>query len=108
MLLAIRYWLAFQMVSQNITIGDAILFSSATILTQLVSIAPGGLGVREAIVGIIATTLGFDTTVSVIAVGIDRLISTIPILILGGLSAVILGKQITELAAKSANENLSD
>ncbi len=105
-LLAIRYWLAFQMVSQNIMLGDAMLFSSATILTQLVSVAPGGLGVREAIVGIIATTLGFETTVSVLAVGIDRLLSTIPILVFGGISAIILGRQMTELKEKMHNQNI--
>jgi uncharacterized membrane protein YbhN (UPF0104 family) len=99
-LLAIRYWLAFHMLSQNVTLSDAMLFSTATILTQLVSIAPGGLGVREAIVGTISSILGFDTGASVVAVGLDRLISTVPILLIGGISTLILGKQISDLSIK--------
>jgi uncharacterized membrane protein YbhN (UPF0104 family) len=98
--LAIRYWMAFHMLSQNVTLSDAMLFSTATILTQLVSIAPGGIGVREAIVGTLSSALGFDTGASVVAVGLDRLISTVPILLIGGVSALILGKQISDVSLK--------
>ncbi len=96
LLLAIRYWLAFQMLSQEISMAHALLFSSASVLTQLVSIAPGGLGVTEAIVAGVATLLGFDTGVSVIAVGLDRLISTLIIVFVGGISVLALGHQSSE------------
>ena len=91
------------MLSQNVTFGDVMLFSAASILTQLVSIAPGGLGVREAIVGAVASALGFDMGMSLVAVGLDRLISTLAILLIGGLSAIILGKQISDLPIITEN-----
>lgn len=97
LLLATRYWLAFHMLSQNVTPGQAILFSAATVLTQLVSFAPGGLGVRESIVAGVASLLGFDVGVSVVAVGLDRLVATIVIVLLGGVGLVVLGKQISDL-----------
>jgi uncharacterized membrane protein YbhN (UPF0104 family) len=100
-LLAVRYWLAFHMLSQNVTLSDVMLFSTATILTQLVSIAPGGLGVREAIVGTLSSALGFDPGASVVAVGLDRLISTVPILLIGGASTLILGRQISDVSTKT-------
>ena len=99
-LLAIRYWLAFHMLSQNVTISQVLLFSSATILTNLVSFAPGGLGVREAVVGGIALALGFDPGTSVVAVGLDRVISTIMIMCMGWISGVILGRQISKVTSK--------
>jgi uncharacterized membrane protein YbhN (UPF0104 family) len=95
LLLAIRYWLAFNMLSQNVTISQVLLFSSATILTNLVSFAPGGLGVREAIVGAIALSLGFDPGTSVVAVGLDRLVSTIMIMLTGWISSIVLGREIS-------------
>lgn len=95
-LLAIRYLLAFHMLSQNVTISQVLLFSSATILTNLASFAPGGLGVREAIVGGIALTLGFDAGTSVVAVGLDRLVSTIMIVVVGWASTIILGKEMSK------------
>jgi hypothetical protein len=52
-------------------------------VAQLVSAAPGGSGVREAIVTAITTTLGFDPGVSFGAVGLDRLGITIVIVISG-------------------------
>jgi len=96
LLLAFRYWIAFHMLSQDVSVGEAILFSSASVLTQLVSFAPGGVGVTEAIVGATASALGFDFSVSIVAVGLDRLLSTSVILLVGGISAVILSSQISK------------
>jgi uncharacterized membrane protein YbhN (UPF0104 family) len=105
-LLAIRYWLAFHMLSQNVTISQVLLFSSATILTNLVSFAPGGLGVREAIVGGIALSLGFDPGISVVAVGLDRLVSTIMIILIGWLSTIALGREISKVAPQPGGQNV--
>lgn len=104
LLLAFRFWLAFRMLSQEIRPDEVILFSSASILTQLVSLAPGGLGVREAIVGAVAAALGFDMGVSVLAVGLDRLISTLAILLTGSVSAIIIGKKYTNSSQMSRNQ----
>jgi uncharacterized membrane protein YbhN (UPF0104 family) len=104
LLLAARYWLAFHMLSQNVTISQAVLFASASILTILVSFAPGGLGVREAIVGTLATTLGFKTGVSIVAIELDRLVATVVVVLIGWVSAVILGKQISETMKEPENQ----
>ncbi len=92
--LAFRYQLAFSMLSQHVSLAQVLLMSNASILTQLVSLAPGGLGIREAIVGSVASVLGFDTAVSVAAVALDRLVATLVIIVSGGISTVILGRQI--------------
>jgi uncharacterized membrane protein YbhN (UPF0104 family) len=99
-LLAMRYWLAFHMLSQASTAGQALLFSTASVLTQLITFAPGGLGVREAIVGALASALGFELTVSVAAVELDRLVATLTIVIVGWISAVLLGRHISEATTK--------
>ena len=96
LLLAARYWLAFHMLSQNVSVSQVILFASASVLTQLVSILPGGLGVREAIVGGLATALGFDPGTSVVAVGLDRLVATIAVIVVGWVSTILLGREITK------------
>ncbi len=99
-LLSLRYWIAFHMLSQDVTLSQTLLFASASILTQLVSIAPGGLGVREAIVAATATVLGFDAATSIVAVSLDRLVITIMIVLTGWISIVILGKQIADAPVK--------
>jgi len=100
-LVSVRYYIVFEMLSQNVTFSQTLLFASASILTQLVSIAPGGLGVREAIVSAVATLLGFDTAVSVVAVGIDRMAITVIIVLTGWFSTIILGKQITDTSSRN-------
>ena len=104
-LLAVRYWLAFHMLAQDVTIGQVLLFSCATILTNLVSFVPGGLGVREAIVGGIAFSLGFDSGTSVVAIGLDRLVATIVILIAGWIGSLMLGREISKIPAETDEQN---
>ncbi len=106
MLFAIRYWLAFRMLSQNITVSQVILLSCASILTQLVSIAPGGLGVQEAIVGGMVSVFGFELPASVAAVELDRLVATFAIVLIGWISTVLLGKKITEASVKPKGSDI--
>jgi uncharacterized membrane protein YbhN (UPF0104 family) len=94
LLQAINYWLAFQMLSQPVTYSQAVLFSAASVLTQLISIAPGGLGVREGIVAAVAYALGLDAGVAVVAVGLERLVSTVVIIVLGLIGVNVLGKKL--------------
>lgn len=91
-----RFWVAFHALSQDVTYAQCLLFSSATILTRLVSIAPGGLGVREGIVAGVASLLGFDAAVSAVAVGIDRLVSTSVIIVLGTAYTYILSRRVAD------------
>jgi len=106
LLLALRYWVAFHMLSQNVSPGDVVLFSSATVLTQLVSIAPGGVGIREAIVTAIASILGLDIGVSLVALGMDRLVETFIIMLIGGICTVVLGKQVSEPLAEHEKQDV--
>jgi uncharacterized membrane protein YbhN (UPF0104 family) len=98
--LAVRYWIAFRMLSQNVNLAQVLLMSNASVLTQMVSLAPGGLGVREVIVASVASIIGFDPAISVVAVGLDRLVSTVVKFLVGGISLVFLGDKIAEIPAK--------
>jgi uncharacterized membrane protein YbhN (UPF0104 family) len=93
LLFALRLWIAFHALSQNVTYGQCVLFSSATVLTRLVSIAPGGLGVREGIVAGLASLLDLEAGVSAVAVGLDRLVATSLIIVLGTVYSYILTKK---------------
>jgi uncharacterized membrane protein YbhN (UPF0104 family) len=101
LLLSLRYYIAFHMLSQSVGLYQTLLFASASILTQLVSIAPGGLGVREAIVAAAASALGFDPAISVVAIGLDRLVMTVMIVLTGWISTVILGRDIADVPEAS-------
>ena len=103
-LAAARLWIAFHALSQNVTLNHCLLFSSASILTRLVSISPGGLGVREAIIASVASVLGFDLGISAVAVGLERLIST-PINIgLGVMYSYTLGKKAVETRPETGTQ----
>lgn len=94
LLFAGRLWITFHALSQGVTLTQCILFSSAAILTRLVSIAPGGLGIREAIVASVASALGFDAGASLAAVIIDRLVETAVVITLGVVYTYSLSKKV--------------
>ena len=94
LLLAARYVLAFRMLSQNISFLQVLLMSSVSILTQVVSLAPGGLGVREVLVGGLGSLLGFGLAISVGAITLDRLVSTAVKALAGGISTVVLSRML--------------
>jgi uncharacterized protein (TIRG00374 family) len=96
LLTAGRFWVAFRMLSNDIPFSYCLLFSAATILTQLISIAPGGLGIREGIVAGIAGISGIDPGLSAVAVGIDRLVSTTLIVVLGSLFSYTLSRDVLD------------
>ena len=89
------------MLSQDVSLSASLLFATASILTQIVGIAPGGIGIRELFIGVVASTLGFDIGVIVVAVGLERLVSTFSILIIGSASLIIFGKQILDLSKEA-------
>jgi uncharacterized protein (TIRG00374 family) len=72
------------------------LFSAATVLTQLVSIAPGGLGIREAVVAGVAASLGFDAGISVVAVALDRGVAMVVVIALGTIYTYILSSKTSQ------------
>jgi uncharacterized membrane protein YbhN (UPF0104 family) len=94
LLFAGRFWIAFHALSQDVTLAQCVLFSAANVLTTLVTITPGGLGVREGIVAGVASLLGFEASVSVVAVGIDRLVATLVIIALGTVYTYVLSKKV--------------
>jgi uncharacterized membrane protein YbhN (UPF0104 family) len=95
-----RLWITFHALSQDVTMLHCMLFSSASILTRLVSISPGGFGVREGIIAGIASVLGFDLGVSAVAVGLERLITTPVNIVLGIGYAYFLGKEAIDVPSE--------
>ncbi len=80
-----RLFFVFRMMSQEVLLVQCVIFSAASILTRIVNIAPGGLGVREGIIAGLGSIMGFDFGVCIIAVGIDRLLTIVMCLIMSPL-----------------------
>lgn len=80
---AVRLWIVFHGLSQDVTLAQCLVFSAAAILTQIVAITPGGLGLREGIVAGIAHLFGFDVGVSIVAASIDHWFAIAIVFVLG-------------------------
>lgn len=91
-IMAGRLWVAFHAMSQDVSLIQCLMFAAGATLTQLLNVTPGGIGVREALVGGISALSGLDAGISVVAVALDRLVSTTAIVALGVVSTIILSQ----------------
>lgn len=84
LLVAGRFLIFFRLLSMEVGFAECLAFSSATVLTRLVSIVPGGIGIREGIVAGMGVAMGLDFAASAVAVSIDRafaLAVSVPVLL---------------------------
>lgn len=79
----LRLYLCFWILDLEVNFLIVIFVQSLTMLTTLISITPGNVGIREAIIGNMQVILGVSFEESVLAATLDRIISLIIILLLG-------------------------
>lgn len=89
-----RFYLVFHIFSQDVQYVHCLLFASVFIIASLITIVPGGLGVRESMVGGLGSVLGFDFGVGAVAVGLDRVFTILVMILIG----VVLTQLLTQRA----------
>jgi uncharacterized membrane protein YbhN (UPF0104 family) len=87
--------LAFSMGHAEVSFGACIVFSAATVLTRVLSVTPGALGVREFLIGGLAVATGFELQDAVIAASAVRVAEVGVIFALGGAFSYELSKRVT-------------
>jgi uncharacterized membrane protein YbhN (UPF0104 family) len=86
--------IAFGMGSSDVGFAACLVFASAAVLTRLVSITPGAIGIRELLMGGLAYLTGFSPRDAVIATAAARTIEIAVIFTLGGLFTHRLSAQV--------------
>jgi uncharacterized membrane protein YbhN (UPF0104 family) len=76
--------LGFALGDAQVGFAACLIFSAATVITRLVAITPGALGVREFLVGGLAVLTGFELQDAVIASTLARVSEMSVIFVLGG------------------------
>ena len=90
-LLGVRTFYAFQLFGGSMNVMELVGISAAAFALGFVSFVPMGLGVRDATLVALFVQAGADRDVAIAVAALDRLLSTGVPLLLGILSAQILG-----------------
>lgn len=69
---AIMFYFAFDAIGYTIPIHYCLLIAPIMLISNLVSILPGNVGIKELLIGFILNTLGYELSLSVFAAIIDR------------------------------------
>lgn len=86
---ALRYLLVLGALGLDVTLEQAVALSVASVLASALGFVPGGLGLREALAGVIAGLVGLPVATGVLAAAVDRLVG-LPVL--AALSAGIVAR----------------
>lgn len=81
----LRLSYSFLILGHDVPFINVLLLNSAGILTRLITLTPGAIGVREGLIATLAYLTGVDYQVAIIAVGIDRLAEVISVFGTGGI-----------------------
>jgi len=92
--MAAAFQIAFSMGSAPVGLAACIVFSAAAMLTRLVAITPGAIGIREFVVGGLAYLTGFELRDAVIASTAVRTVEIAVIFLLGSIFTRRLSDQV--------------
>ena len=76
---AVRYLLVLRGLGLDVAVEQAVALTVATVLASALGFVPGGLGLREALAGVIAGMVGLPAATGVLAAAVDRLVG-LPVL----------------------------
>lgn len=86
--------LGFSMNGVEIGLGPCAIFAAATVITRIVSVAPGALGFRELLIGGLAVATGFELEDAVVAATAARAGEMVAVFALGGAFAYRFGDRV--------------
>jgi hypothetical protein len=92
---AAAFRIAFAMGSSEVGFAACIVFAAVAVLTRLVAITPGAIGIREFLVGGLAYLTGFELRDAVIASTAVRTVEIAVVFALGGIFTHGLSNQVS-------------
>jgi len=98
-LLALKYWIIFDLMNHQITLETAILLAGAGSIASLLPLPTGGLGGREWIIGLVAawvTVFPAAIALGLLADMVNRLVELVVVVPLGLFGLRIVKKRLTE------------
>ena len=96
--------LCFRMGDAPVGLAACVLFCAAAVVTRVVSITPGAIGIREFLIGALAALTGFEARDAVIASTLARVVELAVIGVLGALFTYTLSGRVAESYARAADE----
>lgn len=96
----ISLYIAFRVVSEYVSLANTIVIWSLTSLAQLVQISPAGLGVSELVIIFTSRALGEVMVIGVSVAAIRRAVSTLVILVGGGISSILLSRSLVRSTSR--------
>jgi len=81
--IALRLWVCFRALDTSVTLIGCVMFAVVSNLLLIINITPGSLGLREIIIGAIASFTGLNFERGLFAASLDRVFSLLFAVVVG-------------------------
>jgi uncharacterized protein (TIRG00374 family) len=94
--MGLRLFFSFKVLDIEVDLISILTIQSLIIFSMVISITPGNIGVKEGIIGLLATMIGIPLKDAILAAAIDRAVAMIIVFALGGIYHFILLREIKQ------------
>ena len=101
-------YLCFGLGSSEVGFAACLIFTAAAVLTRLITLTPGAIGIREFFVGGLAFLTGFEARDAIIASTLARAVEIAVVMVLGGLFTHTLSGELAATFGASSESSRVD
>lgn len=97
-IIAFKFWLSLRALGTEVSATVVGLMAASSPLASAAGIVPGGLGLREAVASVLASSAGLDLSTAFLAVALDRVVELV-------VTGVIAGGLVLRQSSRSGPHN---
>lgn len=92
--LGLRLYVSFRVIDISVDLLSILIVQSLVVFSMVLSVTPGNLGIKEGIIGLLATMIGVSLDNAIMAAAIDRAAAMVIVFAFGSVFHFILGKEL--------------
>jgi uncharacterized membrane protein YbhN (UPF0104 family) len=102
LILSVRFLVSANALGYEVALALLLLAAPLAALTSFAALTPGGLGLREAIMGYVTLTVGYSFSEGVFIGTVDRAVLLVMLAVVGGLIFLMLWRRIARVDTQAA------
>lgn len=94
--MGLRLYFSFRAIDIPVNVLSILIIQALVVFSMVLSITPGNLGIKEGIIGLLATMIGVPLKDAILAAAIDRAVAMIIVFSLGGIYHFVLMRELVK------------
>lgn len=106
LIMSVKLYWAFKAIGIDTNLITILIVQSLVMFSMVISLTPGNLGIREGIIGVLASMLDIPLQEAILGALVDRAVMMSIVIILGMIFTTVLTREIDKRNSSTSNGNL--